>query len=84
VNSEDYRFCVTEKGLMVLIPDTAEEGDILCVLYGSNYPHTLRPVPEKENTYQVNGNAYVHGFMNGEVLEWRDRGKSEERRFILV
>jgi hypothetical protein len=84
VNSKDYRFCLTEKGFMALIPDTAEEGDILCVLYGSNYPHTLRPVPDKENTHQVIGNAYVHGFMDGEVLEWRDKGKLEEKKFILV
>jgi hypothetical protein len=69
---------------MALIPDTAAEGDILCVLYGSNYPHTLRPVPDKENMYQVIGNAYVHGFMDGEVLEWRDKGKLDEKKFILV
>jgi hypothetical protein len=84
VNSEDYRFCLTERGFMALIPDTALEGDILCILYGSNYPHTLRPVLENENTYQVIGNAYVHGFMDGEVLEWRDKGKLEEKKFILV
>jgi hypothetical protein len=84
VNSRHYRFCVTEKGFMALIPDIAKEGDILCVLYGSNYPHTLRPVLDKENIYQVVGNAYLHGFMDGEVLEWRDNDKLEERRFILV
>jgi hypothetical protein len=79
-----YRFCTTVNGFMAMIPDIAEAGDVLCVLYGSKYPHVLRKVPEKEDTYTLVGTAYVHGFMDGEVIEWRDQGKLKEQKFNLI
>jgi hypothetical protein len=61
-----YRFSTTAKNFMAMIPDIAEEGDILCVLYGSDVPHVLRKVPGEEETYTMVGTAYVHGFMDGQ------------------
>jgi hypothetical protein len=26
----------------------------------------------------------VHGFMDGKVVEWRDEGKLEEKKFIII
>jgi hypothetical protein len=79
-----YRFCTTVNAFMAMVPDIAEAGDILCVLYGSKYPHVLRKVPEKEDTYTLVGIAYVHGFMDGEAIEWRDQGKLKEQKFNLI
>lgn len=80
----NYRFSTTAKGFMAMIPHTAKEGDILCVLYGSKLPHVLRKVPEEEGTYTMVGTAYVHGFMDGEAIERRDQGKLKEQRFKLI
>ena len=67
-----------------MIPNTAAAGDILCILYGSEFPHLLRKVPGKEDTYTLIGIAYVHGFMDGEAIEWRDQGRLKEQRLNLV
>jgi len=80
----NYRFSTTAKGFMAMIPHTAKEGDILCVLYGSRLPHVLRKVRGEEGTYTMVGTAYVHGFMDAEAIEWRDQGKLKEQRFKLI
>jgi hypothetical protein len=80
----NYKFSTTAKDFMGMIPGTAEEGDILCVLYGSKFPHVLRKVLGKEDTYELVGIAYIHGLMNGEAIEWRDQGKLKEQRFNLI
>jgi len=46
-------------------PETAEEGDYICVLLGCKVPVILRPVGDK---FKIIGDAYVNGFMNGEAL----------------
>jgi hypothetical protein len=67
-----------------MVPDTAKEGDVLSVLYGSSLPHVMRKMPGKEDTYTLVGTAYVHGFMYGEAIQWRDQGKLKEQRFNLI
>lgn len=83
-NCLDHTFCVTSKGLLALIPDFAAVGDVICVLYGSKLPHILRPVHDEDDVYQVMGACFVHGFMDGKALEWRDQGKVNEQTFHLV
>jgi hypothetical protein len=48
------------------------EGDIVCVLLGGSVPYILRP---KDDYYILIGEAYVHGIMDGEVLEAVNRGE---------
>jgi hypothetical protein len=50
---------------IAVAPDTAEEGDYICVLLGCKVPVILRPVGDK---FKIIGDAYVNGFMNGEAL----------------
>ena len=69
---------------IAMVPNIAQEGDFLCVLYGSRLPHVMRKVPGKEDTYTLVGTAYVHGFMYGEAIQWRDQRKLKERRFNLI
>ena len=77
-------FCVTEKKYMVLVPDNAKVGDVICGLYGGSYFYVLCPVSGNDETMTVVGPAYVHGLMNGKVLQLRDQGVLKEQVFILV
>jgi hypothetical protein len=71
-------FCITRRGLLVIGPYRAKEGDTISTLYGVSLPIVLR---KRENgEYLVVGDAYVHGIMKGQVME---NGRGEEREFVL-
>jgi hypothetical protein len=63
-------FITTTKGYFGLAHHGARMGDWVCVLRGVNTPFILRPA--KNENYSVIGEAYVHGIMNGEILETLD------------
>jgi hypothetical protein len=73
----NHRFNITKEGYMAMIPRGAEEGDVIFVLLGSQVAHVLRPVTDALNpkTFTMIGLAYIHGFMDGEVLELCKAGK---------
>ena len=61
----------SNNGLMVgLIPQFAQEGDKLCILFGCSVPLVLRKhVAERESgatAWQLIGEAYIHGYMDGQ------------------
>jgi hypothetical protein len=56
----------TQQGYIGLGPHIARHGDIVCVLLGAHVPFILRPVGDQ---YQLLGECYVHGIMDGEALE---------------
>ncbi|KAH8672140.1 heterokaryon incompatibility protein-domain-containing protein [Tricladium varicosporioides] len=68
------QFAVTEKGLMALVPLGTQEGDQICIFPGGRTPYILRRDSGDSGTYegvqcyQLVGEAYVHGFMDGEAL----------------
>ena len=73
--------CQTESGLLCLVPDIAEAGDSVVLLFGGGRPFVLRSV---EGKYQVVGACYIYGKMHGEAVdEWKEKG-SPERIFTLV
>ncbi|KAE9369151.1 hypothetical protein N431DRAFT_560063 [Stipitochalara longipes BDJ] len=82
----NHRFNITKSGYMAMIPRGAEEGDIICVLLGSQVAHVLRPIPDGKtlNTFAMIGLAYIHGFMDGEVLEMCENGVFKEEVFHLI
>jgi hypothetical protein len=41
--SSRRRFCVTSKGRLACVPNLAQKGDVICVLYGGEVPYVLRP-----------------------------------------
>jgi hypothetical protein len=49
-------------------PQSVEPGDFIFILIGSEIPYVLRRY-ERNNIYHVIGEAYVHGIMDGEVME---------------
>jgi hypothetical protein len=64
------QFAVTEEGRLALVLPETEPGDIICVFLGAKTPHVLRRVDNSTaaESYRLVGEAYVHGFMDGEAV----------------
>jgi hypothetical protein len=65
------KFLVSQdKGWVGLAPMAAQAGDVICVLYGCSVPVVLRPQSEDGRSFfQLVGECYVHGIMDGEAVE---------------
>jgi hypothetical protein len=77
------RLVVTDGGCVGMAPCRAREGDSVAVLFGCSIPLVLRRVPLQE-TWQIVGEAYVHGYMNGEVAGLIESGTLASKRVRLV
>ena len=55
-------------------------GDAVAILFGCGTPIIIRPL---QTYFQVIGEAYVQGLMDGEVMEMLDKGKLESRSFTF-
>ena len=83
-------FFVTEEGYIGLGPYHMESRDLVCVLAGGKMPFVLRAVnrscescgPE-QYCYQFVGFAYVHGFMDGLMVQSIEDGTEDWRDFCL-
>ena len=62
------KFCTTSKGYMGLFPRGTQAGDRICVFLGGPVLFVLRP-HKPSKSYQLIGECYVHGIMDGEILE---------------
>jgi hypothetical protein len=60
--------CSTIDGGFCLGPVGVRSGDILTVFLGCDSPMVLRPVASDLQGHHVVGQAYCHGFMDGEAL----------------
>ena len=70
------KFLVSEKnGWFGLGPMATIETDIICVLYGCSVPVILRPMHTEdwEPYFLLVGECYVHGIMDGEIIEAANR-----------
>ncbi|CZR55536.1 uncharacterized protein PAC_05424 [Phialocephala subalpina] len=64
------RFCISSRGYFGLMPATACEGDMICVLLRGEVPFVLRRRNDRDQGfYQMIGECYVHGIMDGEVVK---------------
>jgi hypothetical protein len=66
------KFSITEKGHFGLVPGNAEVGDKIFVPLGSSVPFVIREKEGQESTFELVGDAYVHGIMDGEEMEKED------------
>jgi hypothetical protein len=69
-----------EVGYFGLGPGATRAGDLCCIIFGSPVPLILRRADEN---YQLVGEAYVHGVMNGKAVGQLDQGKSQAEYFKL-
>jgi len=67
ISSTHRRRCVTSTGFLGQVPSLAQEGDLIVILIGSAVPFVLRP---RQDRYQLIGQAYIHGVMMGEALQF--------------
>lgn len=73
------RFAVLEGGRYAMVGWYAREGDRVAVLKGAKTPVLLRGVEGEESCTLV-GACYVHGLMDGEIVE---REGSNTRTFVI-
>jgi hypothetical protein len=79
-SSQRRRFMTTVGGYVGWAPDNMHSGpneqtrvgDLIVILLGCSTPLAIRP---RGNYYQVLGEAYVHGMMDGEAMDDIDQGK---------
>jgi hypothetical protein len=65
----DKVFGRTENGYVGMFPRSAKAGDEVYLLYGGDFPFVLRKL-EQEGYFQLVGQCYVHGIMEGQ-LDWK-------------
>jgi len=61
-------FCITKRKLAGYLERRSQEGDVICIFAGSTVPHIIRKLPN--GYYQLVGEAYIHGIMDGEAMDW--------------
>lgn len=66
ISPHERRYFVTGKGYLGLGPSAMKSGDIVVILFGLKVPYVLRPI--QGGRYQIVGEAYLHGAMDGEIL----------------
>ncbi|CZR67283.1 uncharacterized protein PAC_17182 [Phialocephala subalpina] len=74
---QGYKLAVTGRGYVGLVPLECRVGDRLAVLRGGIVPFVVREGRKRKGGYRVVGGAYVHGWMNGEVMAWEDWSDEE-------
>jgi hypothetical protein len=64
------KYCRTKDGRVGWVPQRAQVGDLICLLYGGTVLHVLQPATRAR--CRLIDEAYVEGLMHGEVLEMED------------
>ncbi|KAJ4376490.1 hypothetical protein N0V83_001774 [Neocucurbitaria cava] len=83
VRKMSRRLMVTDRGYVGMAPCRARQGDVVAILFGCRIPLVLRRVDDQD-AWQVIGEAYMDGWMNGEVETLVDSGEREIKRIRLV
>jgi hypothetical protein len=80
-----WTFCTTKRGYYALVPRNSTIGDRITVLYGPNVPVIIRTAESGDtSSYRLVGPTYVHGIMDGEVLDMMlEAGIKPERLQII-
>jgi hypothetical protein len=76
-----------QEHLLGLAPDEAQEGDLICIIFGCSVPVVLRKVVGDEMTgerhYRLLGDCYVHGMMDGEAFTMQHARNIPQTQFEL-
>ena len=76
------RLITTEKGYIGVALNKSRQGDLIVIALGSSVPFVLRP-KEHGDTYAFVGEAYIHGIMEGQAMEWLESGKCSVGEFAI-
>lgn len=60
----------TEQGFIGMVPNGTQAGDQVFAILGGKVLYTLRLERKVEREYTYIGETYIHGCMDGEVMEW--------------
>lgn len=87
--TRNRKFCITELGRMGLVPESTEAGDRMVVLFGMQTPAVLRPlapvsVEGGPACYQLLGESFVHGLMDGEAIRAMEMGDLHADEIVIV
>jgi hypothetical protein len=75
----DLRAARSSEGYVGMVPHRTEIGDLFCVVKGMDIPVVLRET--EKGIYLLVGQAYLHGFMKGEVLSMSEK---KAQHIVLV
>jgi hypothetical protein len=70
----------TTTGYLGLAPKAVRQGDVIVILPGCGCPMIFRPCG---NVYNVLGECYIHGLMNGEFFELENKENTLHQEFTL-
>lgn len=73
----------TASGFFGLGPKTLRSEDLVTILYGIGTPLILRPLNSQAAEYELVGQCYVHGIMDGEAVQMRQSQGKEDEIFNL-
>jgi hypothetical protein len=77
---------LTGRGFLGMIPQGAVVGDRVFAFLGGSVLYTVRCLGEGdgEGVFMYIGETYLHGWMDGEVMELVDRGEAKIEDVVLV
>jgi hypothetical protein len=67
-----------DHGWIGLVPMATQVDDIICIFYGCSVPVVLRSYDRTAGLFQLVGECYVHGMMDGEAMETAHEYRQEE------
>ncbi|MCJ1397393.1 hypothetical protein MMC11_000586 [Xylographa trunciseda] len=59
---------LSQKGYLLMMPNTSVVGDMIWALAGGQALYILRPINREMNQYRFIGECYAHGLMDGEIV----------------
>ncbi|KAJ9636376.1 hypothetical protein H2201_003542 [Coniosporium apollinis] len=77
--ASDSYFFITDTGYIGRAGDAIQNGDVLCILFGCDWPAVLRS--QEDGSYKLVTFTYTDGVMEGEFL--RENSSVEEKEFLL-
>jgi len=83
-NRRLFKTTPQKDSLLGLAPANAEKGDLVCILYGCSVPVILRRHSrtiegQPCEYFELVGDAYVHGLMDGHAVEENEQSESENK-----
>lgn len=63
-----WRFATTESPDCGIVPNNAQEGDVVVVFGGGSVPFIVRKSSEREGMYQLIGECFISGIMDGKKV----------------